>query len=130
MLVFCLREKNSCELNCNHRWMSAGAMPVGGLAELKLRNQENSRTQGAEAETVDEQKPAETEVEHKPGEMTHVSSFLVRCRKRSQSDHHCRTIVGDDRLIILAMRLCLVLVLSRPFCRTRDFWTVHYGLRM
>lgn len=57
----------------------AGAMPMGGIAELKRRKQEKELAErgGAEAaqaeEEAEEEKPSETAVEQQPGQLKHVS---------------------------------------------------------
>ncbi len=50
----------------------AGAMPTGGLAELKRRKQEKEQAERASA-GVKEEKPSEAPAEQKPGELQHVS---------------------------------------------------------
>lgn len=75
------QEQRICVSN-KKRSVSAGAMPMGGLAELKRRKQEKERAErgdtSAGAAAEEESKPSEpAEAQQQPGELKHVS---VRAR--------------------------------------------------
>lgn len=56
---------------------TAGAMPMGGLAELKRRKQEKEEAERGSA-GVKEDEQSEAPAERKPGELQHVSCLVRR----------------------------------------------------
>lgn len=77
--AWCLNKRKDTAGRVTKDVLFAGAMPFGGIAELKRRKKEQEEAEKAAAGVVEEQKPSEAALEQKqqPGQLQHVSLLTL-----------------------------------------------------